>query len=115
MMMRGPMPGPTKPIGKATLRRIAATFVPYRPQVILTGIAVILSAGLGLLSPFFLQTLVNDGLMGRNLSVVTRFMLYTLAATLAATGFSIAYGYMSTVIGQRIMRDLRNQLYEHLQ
>ncbi len=115
IMMRGPMPGPVKPIKRETLLRIALTFSPYKPQVFWTCVAVMASAGLGLLSPFYLQTIVNRGLLGRDLSVVTRYTLYTLGATIGGIACGLAYGYLSTVVGQRIMRDFRNRLYDHLQ
>ena len=114
-IMIGPVPKGKRPIKKETLRRIAGTFGPYLPQVTLTAVAVIASAGLGLLSPFFLQIIINRGLLARDMSVIADYSLYTLAATIAATGLSIGYAFLSTVVGQRIMRDLRNQLYDHLQ
>jgi ATP-binding cassette subfamily B protein len=115
MMMRGPTPSPDKPVTRETLKRIARIFSPHKVQLFWIGLAVLMSAGLGLLSPFFLQTIVNHGLIGHDLSVVTRYSLYTLAATIGGTVIGAAYGYLSTVVGQHIMRDLRNDLYAHLQ
>jgi ATP-binding cassette subfamily B protein len=115
VMMRGMMPGPTGPIKKTTLKRIVRIFAPYRAQIALTALAVLVSATLGLLSPFFLQTIVNQGLLARRLDVITRFTLYTLTATVLGTAAALGYSYMSIVVGQRIMRDLRNQLYDHMQ
>src|SRR5579884_3600477 len=114
-LMRGPVQQPSRPISKATLRRVMSTFRPYKPQVVLIIVAVLASASFGLLSPFFLQTIINKGLLAGSLGVVTRFTLYTLVATLGATVFSLGYSYLSVVVGQHIMRDLRNQLYDHLQ
>ncbi len=113
-MRAGPMM-PHRPIQRETVRRVVASFRPYRAQVVWTGMAVLASAGLGLLSPFFLRIIVNQGLLAKDLGVVTRYTLYTLAATLGSTAFGLGYGYLSVVIGQHIMRDLRNQLFEHLQ
>lgn len=106
---------PKKPIKPETIKRVVASFRPYKPQVVWIAVAVLLSAALGLLSPFFLRIIVNQGLIALNLGVVTHYTLYTLVATIAATGFALAYGYLSILVGQRIMRDLRNQLYDHLQ
>lgn len=80
-----------------------------------TALAVLSSATLGLLSPFFLRIIVNDGLLAHRLEIVTRYTLWTLLATLLATTFALGYGYLSIVVGQRIMRDLRNDLYDHVQ
>lgn len=98
-----------------TPARIARIFRPYRFHLVLTGVAVVISAGLGLLTPFFLRVIINQGLLGRRMEVIARFSLYTLGATLGSALFSLLYGYLSVVVGQNIMRDLRNQLYEHLQ
>jgi len=115
MAMRGPIPGPKRPIKKETLGRVARSFGPYKLQVALTVGAVLISAALGLLSPFYLKIIINDGLLAQRLDVVTRYTIYTLVATLLGTALALGYGYLSILVGQRIMRDLRNQLYDHLQ
>jgi ATP-binding cassette subfamily B protein len=117
MMMRGGPPpgGPKKPIRPDTVKRVVHTFVPYKAQVVWIAVAVLFSATLGLLTPFFLRIIVNQGLIARNIDVVTRYTVYTLLATIGGTAFALAYGYLSVLVGQRIMRDLRNQLYDHLQ
>lgn len=107
--------GPKKPINKATMRRVVGSFKPYKKEVVLTAIFVLASAALGLLSPFFLRHIINDGLIKNDLSVVAIYSIYTLLATLASTGFGLYFAYLSTLVGQRIMRDFRNQLFEHLQ
>jgi ATP-binding cassette, subfamily B, bacterial len=112
--MRGMPAGPPRPIKKATLGRIARTFTPYRKEMVWTALAVLASAAFGLLSPFFLKIIVNQGLLARHLDVVTTFTLWTLLATILGTLFGLAYGYLSIVVGQRIMRDLRNELYDHV-
>ena len=114
-MRGGPPPGPKKPLKADTLRRVVETFRPYHAQVAGIAFTVLLAAGLGLLPPFLLRAIINRGLLGRDMEVVTRDTLLTLAATLAATALSLLYGYWSILVGQRIMRDLRNQLYDHLQ
>ena len=116
MMMRGgPPPGPKKPLKADTLARVVKTFTPYHLQVTGIALTVLLAAGLGLLPPFLLKAIINDGLLAHDMALVTRDTLLTLAATLVATALSLLYGYWSILVGQRIMRDLRNQLYDHLQ
>src|SRR2546428_11929526 len=95
MIMRGPMPGPSRPINRETLVRITRLFAPYKAQLAWIGLAVLASAALGLASPFFLQTIVNQGLLGRDIGVVTRYTLYTLAATLGGTPFRLGHRYLS--------------------
>jgi ATP-binding cassette subfamily B protein len=123
VIMRGGPPGPKngpgngdkKPLKPDTLRRVAQTFVPYRTTVAAIAVAVLASAALGLFSPFLLRAIINQGLLARDMALVTRDTVLTLAATLGATGLALLYGYWSVQVGQRIMRDLRNRLYDHLQ
>lgn len=100
---------------RATIRRIIAAFAPYRLHVTWVLAAVLVSSLLGLLPPFFLRTLVDQGLSRGDFGLVTRLTLLTLVATLGTTGLALWYGYLSVVIGQRIMRDLRARLFAHLQ
>src|SRR5207245_1895782 len=80
------MPGPTRPIQKAALRRIARTSVPYRAQIVWSALAVLVSATLGLLSPFFLQTIANQALLAHRLDVITRYTLDTFAPPILGAG-----------------------------
>lgn len=104
-----------KKVDKATTKRVIDLFRPYPIQIFWTITLVLLSAALGLLTPFFLKSIVNDGLAKHDLGVVMKYSLLSLAATLVATGLSIVFGYLSVLVGQKIMRDLRNNLYAHLQ
>ena len=104
-----------KPLKAGTLRRVVRTFQPYHKQVALIAVAALAAAGLGLFPPFLLKAIINHGLLGRNMALVTRDIGLTILATLAATGLTLYYGYLSILVGQHIMRDLRNQLYAHLQ
>ena len=117
VMMRGGVPpGPQKPLKPDTVRRVIGTFRPYRAQVAWIALAVLAAAALGLLSPFFLRTIVNQGLLGARHG--RRHPLHALHAgwrRVGGTALTLGYGYLSTLVGQHIMRDLRNQLYDHLQ
>ena len=117
MMMMGGSGGrgPAKPISKVSLRRVIGLFGPYKTSVGWTVLLVLLSAGLGILSPFFLKIIVNEGLHDKKLGVVTSYSIYTLLATIGGVAFGLGFAYVSVRVGQKIMRDLRNDLYSHLQ
>ena len=115
MMMGGGSRGPAKPISKASLRRVMGLFAPYKSSVGWTILLILISAGLGILPPFFLKVIVNDGLLKHQLGTVTAFSIYTLLATIGGTVFGLGFAYVSVLVGQKIMRDLRNDLYSHLQ
>jgi ATP-binding cassette subfamily B protein len=106
---------PQKPPRPETVQRVVAAFKPYTRDLIGIALAVLVSAALGLMPPYFLRIIVDDGLQQNRLGIVTTYSLYTLLATLGSTGIALFYGYLSVVVGQRIMRDLRARLFDHLQ
>ncbi|RYG21367.1 ABC transporter ATP-binding protein [bacterium] len=106
---------PPKKLDRTIISRVAAQFRPYRPQVTLIVVLVMISATIGLANPFLLKHLIDHGLRANNLHVITVDSLLTIAATLIATAAGVAYAYMSILVGQGIMRDLRNGLFTHLQ
>lgn len=76
---------------------------------------VMLGVLLGLVTPFFLQIIIDEGLQKRNLHVISIYSGLTILVTILAAATTLLYGYQSVVIGQRIMREMRNQLFKHLQ
>ena len=111
----GGQSGPPRQIKPETKKRVLESFKPYKGSIALIVVCVIASAGISLMPPFFLRTIINHGLLARNLEVVTKYSLLSLAATLGSTAFTLAFGYLSIVVGQNIMRDFRDRLYDHLQ
>ena len=70
---------------------------------------------LGLVSPFFVKIIIDEGLQKKDLGVITTYSVLTIVITLLAAAVTMLYGYQSVIIGQKIMRQLRNDLFTHLQ
>ncbi len=102
-------------MNKATTKRVIGCFKPYQLRLLLIAILVLCSVVASITSPFFLRIIVDEGIEKRNLGIVVKFSLLSIAAVLGSTLLQMAYGYLSILVGQRIMRDLRNQLFDHLQ
>lgn len=97
------------------VRRIIRLFAPHKGEVLLTLIAVLIGVGLGLVPAFFIRILIDEGIQKANLGILANYSLYTLLAVLAGAGMTLLYGYWGVVIGQKIMCELRAQLFKHLQ
>lgn len=104
-----------KKLNRATLKRVLGLFAPYRGKVILTLATVMVGVLMGLLPPWFLKVIIDEGLQKNDLQTVMTFSLWTAFVTIVAAGVTVLYGYWSVVIGQNIMCDLRNNLFTHLQ
>jgi len=78
----------------------------------------LVTAGLGVVNPVLIRTVFDSALFvegGPNLP-----LLWTLAAVMAAVvvitgGLGVLQTWLTQQVGQRVMRDLRDRLYSHLQ
>ncbi len=104
-----------KKVNPQTMKRVFSIFSGYKG--LLTGIVVLvlLSAGLGVLPPYLLRLLIDDGLLAKDFPAVLNYSGGTVLAQLGSTLCGLGYGYLSVLLGQRILRDLRQQLFKHLQ
>ena len=102
-------------------RRAAGSFRPYTCRVIGIGLLILVTAGLGVVNPYLTRPVFDDALFPNGGSGPPNIgLLWALAAVMAAvTIVSGALGILQTwatnIVGQRVMRDLRDRLYTHLQ
>jgi ATP-binding cassette subfamily B protein len=102
------------------IRRIARLFRPYRFQVAVVAVAILVAAALGVANPLLIkvvfdQALFPQGADGPNLSLLYLLVGLMIGFAVLAGAIGLAQTYLTSVVGQRVMQDLRNQLYEHLQ
>jgi len=97
------------------MSRVVGLFGAYRAHLAGIFVLVFASSLVGLLAPFYLRSLINEGLVKKDLGVVTHYTILTLLVTVGATVLGLGYGWLSLLVGQHLMRDLRNRLNDHLQ
>lgn len=102
-------------ITKAMLARISAYFVPYWKQTVVVLFILLLSSGLGLLPPIFIQHIVDDALPNKDMRLLLELVLISLAATVASGLLGVLQSYLNSYISQNIVYDMKNQMYRHLQ
>jgi len=100
---------------RAITKRVIALFSPHKKLVILTCAAVLIAVVLGIAPPILTQILIDEGLQKKDLGVTMTYSLWTLVSVLAGAGMTLVYGYWGVVVGQKIMVDLRGQLFRRLQ
>ena len=99
--------------------RIVAAFRPYSGRVVLVGLLILFTAGLGVVNPVLIQVVFDQALFPEGSGPDMR-LLWILGAimggiTIVIGGLGIVQTYLTNLIGQRVMRDLRDTLYRHLQ
>src|SRR5579872_1554913 len=98
-----------------TMRRVAQAFAPYKFQVVLVLIAIILTTVLGLINPLLIRYIFDDAIGKRNLNLLIIFVSIMFVTPIVTGIIGVGQTYLNNTIGQRVMRDFRNNLYNHLQ
>ena len=105
--------------GRRLIPRIARLFRAYRWQVALVLVMILVTAGLGVVPSLLTKVVFDSALFptsgDRNLHLLYILVGLMVAIPIVAAAISVAQTYLTTVVGQRVMQDLRNRLYEHLQ
>jgi ATP-binding cassette subfamily B protein len=105
----------TDPARPVELRRIAALFRPYRARLLTVLGLIAFSAGLGLISPFLLRAVLDRAIPRHDTTLLTWLVLGMIALPIATGALGVAQTWLSNVVGQRVMHDLRAAVYRHLQ
>jgi ATP-binding cassette subfamily B protein len=98
-----------------TIRRIAAFFRPYRLQVAVVLVAILATSLLGLVNPILLKLLIDEALPKLDFGLLNLFVGLMIVIPIGSGLIGIGQAYVNNVIGQNVMRDLRDALYAHLQ
>jgi len=116
MMGGGPLPeGANQPVDAQTFRRVVRFFKPYWRRVLVTVIAILVTAGLGLINPYLLKYIIDDAIPNRDLDKLYLAVGLMIGIPIISGLIGVGQTYLNVVIGQNVMRDLRDALYQHLQ
>jgi ATP-binding cassette subfamily B protein len=125
-MFRVPNEEDDRPIAKHTVRRVIATFRPYRGKVALVGLAIVITSGLGVVNPLLIKAVFDNALFGNpagtcsggacpDLDLLYRYVGLMIAIPIVTGIIGIGQTYLANLVGLRVMQDLRSRLYSHLQ
>ena len=99
-------------------RRIAELFVPHRAALAVTGVLVVIGAGLSVLPPLLTQQAFDRGLFpkgGPDLPVLLEIVLLMVVIYLASAALGVWQTWLTATVGNTVMGALRVKLFGHLQ
>ena len=102
-------------IERATLGRIFSFLRPYRRQALLVLGSIVLAALCGALPPLFLKRIVDQAIPQRQLTLLFMLCGGMALGPLLAGLLGVAQRYLAAFIAERVMFDLRVQLFRHVQ
>ena len=122
MMRGGPWGGGEGPnlrarpgSGPATFRRIVGFFRPYRRRLGLIAGLIVLTVSVGVINPILLKLIIDNLTGPRDLGLLYLQAGLMIGLPIVTSLLGVWQSYLSNVVGQNVMNDLRLALYCHLQ
>ncbi|MBR3358329.1 MAG: ABC transporter ATP-binding protein [Solobacterium sp.] len=102
-------------VTKELLVRIFSYLAPYWKQFVLVLVCIIISSIMSLMPSVLTGRIIDEGLIGRNLDILIKLIILSLAVTLGSNLIGVLESYLNTWIAQHITYDMRNKMFAHLQ
>jgi ATP-binding cassette subfamily B protein len=96
-------------------RRIAALFRPYRARLGAVLGLIAISAGLGMVTPFLLRDVLDHAIPDGDTTLLSWLVGGMVVIAIATGVIGVGQTWLSNLVGQRVMHDLRAAVYRHLQ
>lgn len=88
---------------------------PYRKQVWLMGVALLVATAASLAPPYLAGAAIDEGISASDEGALTRIVIAFVVSAVLFWGASYAQTYLVGWVGQRALQDLRTRIYQHLQ
>ncbi len=111
--------GPASPQSRRISWRVVRLFRPYSSSVIVVGLLLVITAGIGVINPLLIKVVFDSALFppagGPNIDLLWMVVGVMASVAVAHGVLGVSQTYMTHKVGQHVMRDLRDTLYLHLQ
>jgi ATP-binding cassette subfamily B protein len=107
---------PDKPHVKRRVdwRRIGALFAPYWREQSLVLACILTASVLGLVPGFMTARIIDAAIPNRSFAQLAWAVGLILGSALVGAAIGVVQGYLNSVVGEGIMRDIRTRLVAHL-
>ena len=100
---------------KRRLTTLAQLARPYRGRVLLGMVTLLLATATALAPPYLAKLAIDEGIKHRDLTRLWEIIAIFLGAGVVNWGAGYAQTYLTGWTGERMLADLRNRLFRHLQ
>ena len=97
------------------VRRVLAYARPYTREIIFMFGLIIVTTGLGLLSPLIIRDLIDNAIPNGNLPRLNALALGLVLIPFVSAIFTIGQRFLNAQVGEGVIYDLRVLVYKHLQ
>jgi ATP-binding cassette subfamily B protein len=95
-------------------KRMGALFAPYWRQQAMVLACIVAVSAIGLVPGFVIAHIIDAAIPHHNVAELAIDVGIILASALIAAGIGVLQGYLNSVVGEGIMRDIRTSLVGHL-
>lgn len=107
-------PDKSKVRKKVEWSRIGALFRPYWRQQAIVLFCIVVAALLGLIPGLMTADIIDRAIPHQSFRELAVDVGVILGTALVSMGFGVAQGYVNSIVGEGIMRDIRTSLVSHL-
>ena len=100
---------------QVSLGRVVRLFRPYRWNLLVVVVLVAASSLVSLVNPFLIRAVMDVALPEGRTGLLTLLALGMIVVSIVYSSLIVWQTYVATVVGQRVMHDLRTGVYSHLQ
>jgi ATP-binding cassette subfamily B protein len=98
-----------------TVKRIFSFAKPYQVSIYIYLATVVVDAAFIVATPLLLKKLIDDGVIPKDSSVVTKLAFFVALIAIADAAFNMLGRYFSSRIGEGLIYDLRSLVFAHVQ
>jgi len=99
---------------KIEWKRLGSFFLPYWKQEVLTLACIVVGSIIGLMPPLFAKWIIDDAIPKHDMGLVGFNVAGMVASAISSGAIGVYQGYLNSVVGEGIMRDIRTTLVAHL-
>ncbi len=103
-----------KALDRTLLRRIFAYVWPYKVQIAIAVLLLPITSGLEIAQPYLLKKAIDEHIARGRLAGLDRLGIFYLIALIGQYGATFGQTYLTQMVGQRAMNDLRLRLHQHV-
>jgi len=105
----------TPKITKELIIRILSYLKPYWFQLLLVFIIIILSSVLGLLPSLITARIIDEAILGKDFALLLKLIVLAIGTLAASRIVGVLETYINSWVSQRIVYDMKNEMFVHLQ
>jgi ATP-binding cassette, subfamily B, bacterial len=102
-------------ISRETVKRILGYAKPYKALITFFLITLVFASLLSVSQPLLFRRIIDQGITPGNASLVTWTAIFIALLAIADAGLGVVSRYYSARIGEGLIFDLRNEVYDHVQ